>query len=879
MKTTFSLDSDWFFAREGSDGWRPILIPGAWEAAGAPKDDPGPYWLRTTFEVPPLEARQRAWLCFDGVSYACQVSVNGQRAGAHLGMWDAFRVEITPFVRPGERAELLLKVEKPASPTAGYQSPPVPGNYPLRETLAGFLPYVWGHAFGGVWQPVRLEITGRTVIRDVWVKGEADGRVRAAVALSAPGEMELEICDPDGRRVAAETRAAPDGEAAFELQVPAPAAWSPWRPARYTARVRTPDGEAREVRFGLRSLAARGNQILLNGKPVFPRMVLSWGWYPDQIAPNPSAARIRADLERLRALGYNGVKLCLWFPPQVYFDLADELGMLLWVELPVWLPVMNEFFKRQAPDEIAALVRQARNHPAVILYTLGCELNEEADPATVQSLTRLVKNLAGDALVRDNSGSSEAYGGTLDEWAEFYDHHFYADQQFMRPLLDDFAPGWRKPQPWLFGEFCDYDTLRDIPRLQARRPSPPWWEVANPQGARASVDLVDQLARLQESGLWERAGELHRLSVRQGLLHRKLTVELVRSRTDTSGYVITGEVDTPITTAGMWDELGEVKFESGAFRQFNQDTVVVLGWRRRREWVARGDRPIYWDRFCYRAGERVRAHLVVSHFGPEAGETAFEWEAAFPGGGVIAVGAGRGGWIEPGEAREVGLAEFTAPEVARPRRMDFRVRVRVGRKTTENSWRMYVFPADPWAGVGLVFLHDPRGRLAGLPAGLGESGDRAGVGLFTVWDEKLAGWVAAGGRGVLLLERDGMPSPLPKVEVPFWREALKVAHPHSAWGDFPEPDDAQVQFYGLAPDVALDARDLSDEKEWILRRVDTRQIRLLEYAVELKLGAGRLIASTLRVDGGLGDQPSGVAHNPAGMHLLACWVRELQRRA
>src|SRR5262245_53847992 len=73
----------------------------------------------------------------------------------------------------------------------------------------------------------------------------------------------------------------------------------------------------------------------LNERPIYPRMALSWGWYPEALHSNPGPERVRADFARLKQLGYNGVKLCLWFPPQYYFDLADELGMLLWVELPI----------------------------------------------------------------------------------------------------------------------------------------------------------------------------------------------------------------------------------------------------------------------------------------------------------------------------------------------------------------------------------------------------------------------------------------------------------------------------------------------------------------------------------------------------------------
>jgi len=890
MNRIYPLRSDWQFRRENAASWQPIEMPGTFEAAGAPKDAPGPFWLRTTLDIPGFLPGQRLWLRFDGVSYACEIYIGERKVGNHIGTWDAFRVELTDTVTPGVQAELKIKVEKAASPTAGYQSPTVPGNYPLRETLAGFPPYIWGHAFGGLWQDAFVEITGEAAITDFWVTAKMNGAVRVSLALTAESPATLEIFDPSGGLIYQETRQISDAQPDFNLKIADPSLWSPWEPYLYTARLRLPGGAVHELRFGLRSVAAQGSRILINSSPVFVRMVLSWGWYPEHIAPNPGPDRVRADLIRLKSMGYNGVKLCLWFPPQYYFDLADELGMLLWVELPVWLPTMSEYFKRQTPIEFAALMRQARNHPSVILYTVGCELNEEAEAPTVRRLFEIVKSFAQDALVRDNSGSSEAYGGSLDESAEFYDHHFYADQQFMRPLLDMFAPGWREPQPWLFGEFCDYDTLRDIPQIQARNTEPRWWETENPQGVRAAIDLVDQPGSLLASGLWDRAGELNQVSVRQGLLHRKLTIELIRSRSDTSGYVVTGEVDTPISTAGMWDELDATKFPSEEFRRFNQDTVVFLGWRRQRRWMARGDRPVFRDNFCFRSGEEIRAHLVVSHFGRERGPAVFSWQAIDLQGTMIYSAKGQSDRISPGEVREIGVAKFTAPMVEHPRRIDLRADVRIGSAVVTNNWRLFIFPPDPWQGIEPVFLHDPAGRLEGLPATLHEPGGRpeellafvqapsvlSGVGLFTVWEPALADWIAEGGAAILLLERDGMPSPVPKIELPYWRESLKFGVPHPAWGDFPEPHEPDMQFYGMAPDVALNPGEHSGEFGPIFQRVDTRQFTISDYVLELSIGLGRLLVSTLRLDGGLGDQPSGLENHPAGAHLLACWLRYLQ---
>src|SRR5262249_24089669 len=150
--------------RVGQPHWRDARVPGGWEETGIPLDDPGPGEYRTTLRVPDAES---VWLRFGAGSYACQVLVDGQQVGEHVGMWDAFEVDLTGRVSPGGEHELRVVAEKPASLTAGPDSPHVPGGYPTRESVTGFLPYVWGHVFGGLWQEVSVLATGPVRIRDV----------------------------------------------------------------------------------------------------------------------------------------------------------------------------------------------------------------------------------------------------------------------------------------------------------------------------------------------------------------------------------------------------------------------------------------------------------------------------------------------------------------------------------------------------------------------------------------------------------------------------------------------------------------------------------------------------------------------------------------
>ena len=112
--------------------------------------------------------------------------------------------------------------------------------------------------------------------------------------------------------------------------------------------------------------------------------------------------------------------------------------------------------------------------------------------------------------------------------------------------------------------------------------------------------------------------------------------------------------------------------------------------------------------------------------------------------------------------------------------------------------------------------------------------------------------------------------------MPFWREAIRIAEPHPAWRDFP-CDDVGMQFYGCATDHALDTAALAGANP-ILRRLDARTMHVHDYAAEIAWGRGRAIISTLRFEGGAGDQPLGISRSTAAAYLLWCWVRYLRNR-
>jgi hypothetical protein len=294
--------------------------------------------------------------------------VNDAPVGVHRGIWDSFCWDITDALQVGEN-RLRVQVIKNGGAT-----------YPVPQVLSGFLPYV-SCAFGGLWQAVHRFQTGAAWLCDLWARGEADGRVEIAGALGGalPATVRLILHDPDGRIVAEAhfDADAPQWTQAFQLAEPQP--WSPAQPRLYRLVAEVwRDGRLShrtETAFGLRTVAVDGATILLNGQPIYPRGILHWGWYLHTHAPNPDLQTAERELRAAQQCGFNMLKACLWVPSRAYLRLCDRLGLLVWLELPLWLPQMDAAQIAQATGEYAAIVRQVRNHPSIVLWTLGCELS------------------------------------------------------------------------------------------------------------------------------------------------------------------------------------------------------------------------------------------------------------------------------------------------------------------------------------------------------------------------------------------------------------------------------------------------------------------------------------------------------------------------
>jgi hypothetical protein len=500
-------------------------------------------------------------------------------------------------------------------------------------------------------------------------------------------------------------------------------------------------------------------------------------------------------------------------------------------------------------------------------------------------LNAIVRGRTSGVLACDNSGSGEAYGGLTFDYADFNDYHFYADLHYFTPLMNHFRRDWRSPRPWIFGEFCDADDYRDLDEIAGAFDGElPWYLLdKNPIHPLEKLAYPEQPSRMAK---WVDLGfsgqDLQRISRQQSLVIRKTILEKVRGRTAMGGYVVTGLRDTPLATSSMFDDLGREKYDPDVFRTFNADTVLVLEQGRRRIWQRGGDRPAIVDRYNLRAGMTVDYRVVLAHAGAPLADCDLHWRlldmqtASVHASGSSRVRVSR----MNGEPREIAGIAFTVPQQPG----EYTLAIDMG--NVRNAWTLWVYPAAGDAMPALAW-HDPGGYLKDMALLRVSALDVSRAVRFDSLTDRILvtsapsdtvlDFVRDGGRALILQAGAGM---LPAVPCPFWREVINLIYTHPVWEGFPQRGYTDLQFYSLATDYALDSERLAalpgvDALTPILRRMDARLFTLAEYLVELRVGAGVALASTLRFAGGAGDQVQGLEANIAGRHLLEQMLRVL----
>lgn len=518
------------FQRENFDesGMKDIDVPSNWELRGF---EPASYYdpsrsvgfYRRKFHAPDFTAGGRVMLHFEGVLYGAEVWLNGVRLGRHLGGFTGFEFDATEAVRPGRENLLAVKVTKATTPAYGYDCSDA-----------------W--ALSGIYRDVYLYQVPAVHLAEVIIVTDLDAsyrdavlRVNASVRNSGPAPaavaVSITLADPSGVPVGSRSAQAELGPGAsrwlpLEFEVSNPAKWSAESPALYRLTVKVEADGINSTTWhevGFREVEVKNGRLLLNGVPIKLR-----GVNRHETSIDNGRALTRAEMERdldlMRAANINTVRTSHYPPDPEFLKLCDRRGFYVIDEAPfnfheelLYMPWMLPLLR----DRVSETIARDRNHPGVIIWSLGNENPWSPSHPTAVKLARALDPTRPVTIPQTGYRNGDIRGNLPPEVEVLSPH--YPDPAQLRRIIDH-QKKLTVPRPIVMTEF-----LHSLGRHYWTREI---WEVvwSEPLAAGGCVwDWADQGIRRPIDG-----GRVYEI----GEFIPDLPEALIRYASDDDNYII-----------------------------------------------------------------------------------------------------------------------------------------------------------------------------------------------------------------------------------------------------------------------------------------------------------------------------------------------------
>lgn len=384
-----------------------LRVPGDWNSQA---DEllyyEGTIWYHRTFIAPENREGKRHILYFGGASYETDVYLNGYKLGKHIGGFTPFDYEVTDRLRDGKN-DIVVRVN----------------NQRLVEGVPTLATDWWN--YGGITRDVKLIEVPETYVADYSLKllrGSTDKRIAAEVQLNGPSAagatVQIEI--PELGVQLSQTADA-SGKLSVEFSPENLERWSPENPRLYQVFI-SGGGDRTQDKVGFRTIETRGRQILLNGEPIFLRGISIHEENPLRGGRAVTREDARLLLEWAQELGCNFARLAHYPHSEYMARLADEMGILLWEEIPVYWTIAweNPDTLENAKTQLTELIERDKNRASVIIWSVA----NETPPSEARTL--FLKTLVDQARALDNTRLVSA-ALEVDHHPDYPDHSVVAD--------------------------------------------------------------------------------------------------------------------------------------------------------------------------------------------------------------------------------------------------------------------------------------------------------------------------------------------------------------------------------------------------------------------------------------------------------------------
>ncbi len=409
-RDTINFNEGWRFARFGTmpDGsekaeiqglektdfndadWRVLNLPHDWGIEGPFRAElpnrtgklpwAGIGWYRKTFETPKSDAGKKVFIDFDGAMSDTKVWLNGEYVGEWPYGYSSFRLDLTPFLKPGQKNTIAVRLDNKPESSRWYPGGGIYRNVRLVKTEPVHVDH-WGIF---VTTPeVSAEsatVNVKTALSGAGSRRDACDTKNCAAGVSPAPTVEHEVYEVDSDKVVARGNGAD-----CSINVKSPKLWNLETPYLYTLKTTVKQGgkvvDVVETRFGIRAIQYTAEGFFLNGEKVRMNGVCQH----HDLGPLGSAINTRAlerQIEILQEMGCNAIRTSHNPPAPELLDLCDRMGMLVQVEaFDCWEKGKAENdYARHFPEwhekDLRTMIRRDRNHPSVVMWSIGNETRE-----------------------------------------------------------------------------------------------------------------------------------------------------------------------------------------------------------------------------------------------------------------------------------------------------------------------------------------------------------------------------------------------------------------------------------------------------------------------------------------------------------------------
>lgn len=538
-----------------------------------PDSFPNPVFLNGVYQRVLSELKnkkgKKAIIIFHAVDYEAEIYINKKIVGSHKGGFDKFHFEITNYLRFDGSDLLEVKVS----------------DFDIRkypERVIGKQDW-YGNNFG-IWQDVELWVVDPIYIENVFIYPQNDLKniqVKPIFSDRETHEIEVIIKNKKGDIIVCKK----ENSNSFFIEIPKPILWSPDNPYLYSIELKYRDLKNQDIyitKFGLRSINIKEDKIFLNGKLLYIFGALDQNFYPDSHYSLPKKNKLIRELSKAKDMGLNLLRCHVKIPDDDYLEVADELGILVWIDLPYARQLNNES-KKYLKKLFHNLIERHFNHPSFVILSLineswGLNLSDKPsqdDMAWLTNFYKLAKKKDPSRIVVDNSPCVGNYHVTSD----LDDYHFYKSFPYHRDewdnLISDFSKntfktflGDKNKLPKLVSEFGLWG-LSDFRTWEG------FWH-------KSPIFIVKKFPNTEPQNAIERISKFTNPDsfIQQAnfseFLGLKYEIERMRMQQEISGYVITEFSDIGWEGNGLLDFNRDFKWFSKYMKYINNQLLPII---------------------------------------------------------------------------------------------------------------------------------------------------------------------------------------------------------------------------------------------------------------------------------------------------------------